>query len=168
MEAVDATDLSEVLGEVGQGAEAFETLIAVADEVLAPHRCGVDLKRFEPRDLPVLYVSGEDASFQRTIEQSKRATGDDGLWAGVLDGIAEETRDAKAYLVFNAANPLVGRLARTDDEDAMRLSIPMLYVQALLLGHHPLSPEELALLNVGLLDLIEWGLAKHDEGPTLN
>ncbi|MCB9601217.1 MAG: HSP90 family protein [Sandaracinus sp.] len=168
VEAVDATDLSEVLGEVGQGAEVFETLIAVADEVLAPHRCGVDLKRFEPRDLPVLYVSGEDASFQRTIEQSKRATGDDGLWAGVLDGIAEETRDAKAYLVFNAANPLVGRLARTDDEDAMRLSIPMLYVQALLLGHHPLSPEELALLNVGLLDLIEWGLAKHDEGPTLN
>lgn len=167
IESVDATDLSEILGEVGQGSDAFAALLQVAEEVLAPHRCGVDLKRFEPRDLPVLYVSGEDATFQRSVAQSKRATGDDGLWAGLLDAVAEDTRDARAYLVFNANSPLVGRLARTDDDEALRLAIPMLYVQSLLLGHHPLSPEELALLNVGLLDLIEWGLGKND-GPILN
>lgn len=167
IEAVDATDLSEILGDVDQGADTFETLLQVAEEVLAPHRCGVDLKRFEPRELPVLYVSGEDATFQRSVAQSKRATGDDGLWAGLLDAVAEDTRDARAFLVFNANSPLVGRLARTEDEEALRLAIPMLYVQSLLLGHHPLSPDELALLNVGLLDLIEWGLGR-DDGPTLN
>ncbi len=40
----------------------------------------------------------------------------------------------------------------------------MLYVQALLLGHHPLSAKEMALLNDGLLALIEWGVEAHERG----
>ena len=40
----------------------------------------------------------------------------------------------------------------------------MLYVQALLLGHHPLNAKEMALLNDGLLALIEWGVDANERG----
>jgi molecular chaperone HtpG len=35
-----------------------------------------------------------------------------------------------------------------------KLSVELLYVQALLLGHRPLNAQEMALLNQGLLGLI--------------
>ena len=38
----------------------------------------------------------------------------------------------------------------------------MLYVQALLLGHQPLNAKEMALLNEGLLALIEFGVANEE------
>ena len=40
----------------------------------------------------------------------------------------------------------------------------MLYVQALLLGHHPLSSKEMALLNEGLTDLIGRGVSLSEGG----
>ena len=39
-----------------------------------------------------------------------------------------------------------------------------LYIQALLLGHHPLGSREMALLNEGLIDLIERGVSPSEEG----
>jgi molecular chaperone HtpG len=43
------------------------------------------------------------------------------------------------------------------DERLLRLSIQVLYVQSLLLGHRPLTSKEMKLLNEGLLGLVEWG-----------
>jgi molecular chaperone HtpG len=43
------------------------------------------------------------------------------------------------------------------DQDLLRLSIQMLYVQAILLSHRPLNAKEMTLLNEGLLRFIEWG-----------
>ena len=155
VQEVDAADLTESLADVVHPG-AFEQLLAVAARTLAPYGCEVALKRFAPAELPVLYVASDDARFQRDVDTAKEATGD-GLWGGMLDAIDEGPR-AKAQVVFNADNPLVVRLAHMGDEEALTKSVPMLYVQALLLGHHPLSADEMALLNVGLLDLIEWGL----------
>ena len=45
------------------------------------------------------------------------------------------------------------------DRAALARAIQMLYVQSLLLGHHPLSAREMALLNDGLLGLIDSSLA---------
>ena len=41
----------------------------------------------------------------------------------------------------------------------------MLYVQSLLLGHHPLNAKEMKLLNEGLLGLIEWGIDREGGKP---
>lgn len=166
VQSVDATDLTGALGDVEDG-EVFVELITQATRVLADYDCDVDLKRFAPPELPVLYVTGEDATFQRAIEVSRRAQSEESVWGGMLDNLGAETKDARAVLVFNAANPLVGRLARVSDDEALRLSVQMLYVQALLLGHHALRPEEMSLLNVGLLDLIEWGLSQSRGGGML-
>ena len=62
------------------------------------------------------------------------------------------------YLQFNFDNPLVRRLAGVRERTVVQRSVQMLYIQALLLGHHPLSSKEMKLLNDGLLSLIEWGI----------
>ena len=62
---------------------------------------------------------------------------------------------------FNLNHPLLERAARLPDGPLLRRVIGMLYVQALLLGHHPLTARELGLLNGGLLDLIGAAL----DGP---
>jgi len=38
--------------------------------------------------------------------------------------------------------------------DSNELSIKVLYVQALLFGHHPLSSKELGILSQGLIEMI--------------
>ena len=42
--------------------------------------------------------------------------------------------------------------------EILRNSVQMLYVQSLLLGHHPLNSGELKLLGEGLLKLIEMAM----------
>jgi molecular chaperone HtpG len=48
----------------------------------------------------------------------------------------------------------VRKLARVEDRNVLQLLIQLVYVQSLLMGHHPLQSRELALLNTGLLDII--------------
>ena len=57
-----------------------------------------------------------------------------------------------------SGGPLVRRLASVASRPLLQRAVQMLYVQALLLGHHPLSAREMGLLNEGLLALIELGL----------
>jgi molecular chaperone HtpG len=64
--------------------------------------------------------------------------------------------DSDGHLCFNYRNPLFYKVSRMRDETLLRLSIQVLYVQSLLLGHRPLTSREMKLLNEGLLGLIEW------------
>ncbi|HWE35467.1 MAG TPA: HSP90 family protein [Isosphaeraceae bacterium] len=140
-----------------QREEVFE-LIRTADLVLQPFRCAAEIKAFRPEELPTLYSTQADAEFFRSVEQSKEVA--DEHWKDLLDGVAGPgTADPYAQLCFNYRNPLIRKIARLTDRTLLRRSIEMLYVQALLLGHHPLNAKEMALLNRGLLGLIEWGVA---------
>src|SRR5262249_17917460 len=132
-------------------------LVEAAERALAPFRCGVDVRKFRPVELPALFSRSEGEGFRRSVMRTKEVASS-GLWSGVLDGLASrEAEAAGAKICFNYNNPLIRRLARADDETLIALSIKLLYVQALLLGHHPLVPRELALLNEGLVGIIEWG-----------
>ena len=53
---------------------------------------------------------------------------------------------------------------RVEDRELLRRLIEVLYVQTLLLGHHPLSPAEMNLVNESLTGLIEHSL---DRGTRL-
>lgn len=164
VERVDAVDLAEDLDDIDGGeGTSMATLLRVASSVLEPYRCRAEVKKFLPAELPVLYVTGDDAAFARTVERAKEETG--GHWGDMLGSLVETgTTDDLAHLYFNYENPLVRRLGTLTDERALTLTTRMLYVQALLLGHHPLNSAEMALLNVGLLDLIEWGI---DQTPDM-
>jgi molecular chaperone HtpG len=119
------------------------------------------VRRFEPAELATLYSTDPDAALYRASNQNKDL-GESPLNAiadAVIGGGATEEKDRPyAQLMFNFSNPLVRRLATVRDRGVLTRSVQMLYVQSLLLGHHPLSARELSLLNGGLTALIEAAL----------
>jgi molecular chaperone HtpG len=157
MEKLDPNSIAQAFDDLTLN-ERDQTLALarMADEVLQSFRCESEIKNFLPIELPVLYTINQEAEFQRSIEQAQDSCS--GLWSDVLGQISNLNGNANAKLCFNYRNPLVKRLATLQDRELLRRCVEMLYVQALLIGHHPLKNNEMKLLNTGLLGLIEWGL----------
>ena len=157
LDFVDGTSLTHnfehlMLSEQQEVSEFMET----ATEVLEDFQCAVEIRTFSPDELPALYNATSEAKFKRSIEMTRQVT--DTFWSGVLDemeaGLEGETF---ASLCFNYRNPVVHKLARLRDKKLLRLSIQMLYVQAILLSHRPLNAKEMSVLNEGLLSFVDWG-----------
>jgi molecular chaperone HtpG len=168
VEAIDPSDLTEQFEDLDlDEQEQAYGLVRAADLALQPYRCGGEIKKFLPEDLPALYSTSADANFLRSIEQSKDVADD--LWSSVLGNLSgPASTEPYAKLCFNFRNPLVRKIAALREPTLLRRSVEMLYVQALLLGHHPLSGKEMALLNAGLTSLIEWGIAGARKGTDGN
>ena len=158
-EVVDPAALAQTLDDLDLDEQGeIHALISLADRVLQPFKCAAEARKFHPEDLPALYSTAADAEYHRSIERSKEVA--DPLWAGVLEGLAGAGAVGPyAQLTFNYRNPLVRKIAAITDRTLQRRSVEMLYIQALLLGHHPLSAREMALLNDGLTGMIEWGVS---------
>ena len=139
-----------------------ETLVAAIVVALAAAGCSSPSGP-KPADLPTLYTTSAEGQFFRSVQQSQDVA--DPLWSSVLDDIAPKAARSGPFarLCFNFMNPLVRRLLEVRDPEVLRRSIQMLYVQSLLLGHHPLSAREMTLLNEGLLGLIELSLGADEE-----
>lgn len=166
VEPVDPASLAQNFEELSLAEqEQVHAFLRAADVALRPFHCASDVKKFRPAELPALYSTSDEGRFLRSLEQSQEIA--DPLWAGVLDGVARRERASssmRAQLIFNHNNHLVRRLTGVRERGLLERAIQMLYVQALLLGHHPLNAREMQLLNEGLLSLIEWGLS--GEGVT--
>jgi molecular chaperone HtpG len=155
-DAVDPTTVAQALDDLSlDEQESVFELLKTADAVLKPFRCAAEVKKFQPEDLPALYSTNSEGRFFRSLEQSREIANP--LWSGVLDSLSrrEHAHVSTAQLCFNFENPLVRKLAAVKDRKKLTRAVQMLYVQSLLLGHHPLSAKEMALLNDGLLGMIE-------------
>lgn len=154
---VDASNLSHnfeflTLDEQDEIAD----FLSAAEEVLGSFKCSVEVRKFSPVDVPALYTASSEAGFRRSIDVSKEVT--NSFWSSVLDSLDErKENEADGHLCFNYRNPLFYKVSRMQDARLLRLSIQVLYVQSLLLGHRPLTATEMKLLNEGLLGLVEWG-----------
>jgi len=158
VEKVDPESLAHNLEELtlDEQTECFDFL-RLADVVLRPFQCGADMKKFNPEALPTLYSNNASADALRSIEQSKKVSGE--MWSAILDTLAlAGAQNPYSQLIFNHNNALVRKVARMKDKNLLQRTIEMLYVQALLLGHHPLSIKEMTILNQGLLTLIDASL----------
>lgn len=154
VERLEASDLAQSFEELSfaEREEMFR-FVSIADVVLQPFKCRAEVKKFRPEELPALYTTSQDVQFMRTLEQSKEQANEH--WASILGSLAQAAKpDSYAQLCFNYHNPLVRKLARVEDRNVLQLLIQLVYVQSLLMGHHPLQSRELALLNTGLLDII--------------
>jgi molecular chaperone HtpG len=151
---LDPSDLLDSLQELRfEDQEETAAALAQIERILARFQCRAALKRFRPADLPALYTIGEDAQFSRDVEHSKQAASD--MWAGMLDNMHGNKADARSQLCFNWDNPVVRKILRVRDREVLRRTVELLYVQALLQGHYPLSPRERAVLSEGLTGLID-------------
>ncbi|MGE0607440.1 MAG: HSP90 family protein, partial [Pirellulales bacterium] len=158
VEQVDVATWSQSLDDLtlDERDEAFD-LVKLADLALHPFGCGAEIKKFEPKQLPALYTVNDSALFMRSAEQSQELADD--LWSGVLDDLmAQRASTAAAQLCLNYLCPLVRKLVKVRDRELASRAIEVLYVQALLMGHYPVRPKELAALNQGLWSLIEFGI----------
>ncbi|MBL4844196.1 MAG: HSP90 family protein [Planctomycetes bacterium] len=158
VQEVDPQALTQSLeSPTAEESQRYAGFLAIADEVLGPHGCSAELRRFAPASLPTIYATDREAPFRRALERTQEDL-EEGPWAGVLDSLAKARTAPPAQLCFNLDNPCVARLGAQSDPSLLLRAIELLYVQALLLGQHPLRQEELGLLNSGLLGLVEWGL----------
>jgi molecular chaperone HtpG len=166
VEVVEPASLTQTFADLSldEQEQAF-ALVQTADVVLQPFKCAASVKKFFPKEVPALYTTSPDAGFLRSVEQSKDIA--DPLWSSVLDNLSSG-RAAEGYsqLCFNFNNSLIRKIAPLKNRAVLGRSIQMLYVQSLLLGHHPLNAKEMKLLNEGLLGLIEWGIDAQERGAT--
>lgn len=133
--------------------EAVFPLLRAAELALQPFRCDVAVKKFRPKEVPTLYSSDAEGAFRRDTERAREESDD--LYGAMMDSmLGASPGNDRPLLTFNFLNPVVRKLAGVKDRALMKVSVEMLYVQALLLGHRPLSAKEMALLNQGLLGLI--------------
>lgn len=138
--------------------ERIRPLMSVAATVLRPLNCEPMPRSFDPPDLPALYLISRK-SIQAEEMRQALASADD-LWSGVLSAVDEPpAADDRPRLVFNLRNPVVRRMAELPDPRLAELAVQALYGQALLHGHHPLRPEDGALLNRSFLGLLDWAMS---------
>jgi molecular chaperone HtpG len=154
VERVEPSDLSTHFAPLPPAVElAQRPFVARAQAAL--DRLGVEvvLRSFDPAGLQVLFLVNRSAAFNAEL----RATRDevDDVWADVLDALAATSEPDRSQLVLNYRNPLVRRITELADDDVVRLAVESLYGQALLLGHHPLRPADVALLNTSFLGLLD-------------
>ncbi|GAA4830282.1 HSP90 family protein [Luteimicrobium xylanilyticum] len=136
-----------------------------AGTVLDAVGCDVVVRRYEPADVPALYLAGRDAL--RALDRGAARRVAPALWAGVLGkaseaapGGATPSGPARPRLCLNWSSPLVRTLAATDDDAVLARTVQLLYVQALLAGHRPLRPDDRALLTGALTDLVQLSAAR--------
>jgi molecular chaperone HtpG len=155
--AIDATDLIDGFSVLELDDQVSVTpFLRIADAVLQPLGCEPEIRRFEPVALPALLSTPASTMFRREIERTREATTD--LWASIVDDFLsqQEARSEAAQLCFNHANPLIRRLIASTDREVVANGVGVLYVQALLLGRHPVSERELALMSSSIGRLLEW------------
>lgn len=135
---------------------------AIADTALQPFRCQVQLKHFRPKELPALYTLSKESADFRSLEAAKEVSTD--VLGSVLSSLGTTYRNA-AYstLYFNLDNPLVSRVFSAGNQAMLQQAVEMLYVNALMIGHYPMSRQELGLMNQGIVRFIDWGLSNHNQ-----
>jgi molecular chaperone HtpG len=165
VEPLEPGDLLPTFATVPEGIGT--QLLAAGRAALARHGCGLELRSFQPASVPTMYVPADD-ELERSIDAARQAGPPDGAWAGVLASLAPgmapgaefEADEPVALLCLNAASPLVAGLLEVTDPGLAATGVELLYVQALLLGHHPLRAPELDLLTGSLADLLQRSLGR--------
>ncbi|WP_324278218.1 HSP90 family protein [Blastococcus brunescens] len=158
VERVEPEDLAAVLGPVGSAdAAAAAGLARRCAPVLSSFGCDVEVRDFSPTSLPCLYTAGDSARFTREVGETAQVAGS--FWGPVLSMVeAAGGERREAVLVLNWRHPVVRQLAGPVTDDALRTALEVLYLQALLLGRHPLRGRETTLLSSALGRLVEGSL----------
>ncbi|MGL5094849.1 MAG: HSP90 family protein [Planctomycetia bacterium] len=163
LQRVEANVLAQEFEELdGDDRDAADELLKAAAEALQPLSCVVEVRKFNPADLPALYCADADVRFLRSLERSEETANP--LFQGILGGLKSSRGGApKPHLILNYANGIVQRLASVKSKPLLMRAVEVLYVQGLMLAHQPLSARELGLLSRGLTGLIDHSISARPE-----
>lgn len=143
-----------------------------ATAALASVSCAVVVRSIDQADLPGVYVA--DPEVLRSIDRSRARGISGGAWGGVMGRVEDfsarsratsQQPDATARLCLNWTNRVVRMLATLDDQAVFTRSVHVLYVQALLAGHRPLTAADRTLMTTAMTDLIQLSVGLGDLTP---
>ncbi|SEE68952.1 HSP90 family protein [Jiangella alba] len=159
----DPTELSTRFDDLDPVTELrLRPFVQLAQDALDPVGCEVVVRAFEPASLPALYLVDRSAQFAGELRATQERA--DALWSEVL-GALDTHDDSRPQLVLNHRSPLVRRMTSMGDRDLARLAVEGLYGQALMLGYHPISPADSALVNRSFLGLLDQAVPAQED-PT--
>ena len=147
--------------------EAAVALESRAGAVLAASGCSVIVRSIDRPEMPGLYVA--DPEVLRAIDRSRTKGITGSLWGGVLDRIDSTLSsirddDLTARLCLNWSNQVVRALVRVRDDAVFARTLQLLYIQALLAGHHPLTDSDRSLMSSALADLVSLSAGIEGDG----
>jgi molecular chaperone HtpG len=153
---LDPTEIVDSFADLtAQERSEVADLVRLAETTLLSHSVGVQVRAFAPTQMHATLVTTEDSRFRRQLDRTRSVV--DGPWSGVLAALPTPS-SGDAQLCLNFANAAVRELARQARQGSImrvRRAVELLYVQALLLGHHPLHDRELSLLDDVVLGFVE-------------
>lgn len=142
---------------------ALEPFLAAAAQILGPLGCEAEVRGFEPASVAALYLLDRAAAHQGDVRATKELMSEsqmDDLWSGLLS-VFERPSASGPQLVLNFRNPLVERIVGLAYRpELLRPVLEGVYGHALLLGQHPLTGADSALLNRSFLSLVELALTE--------
>ncbi|MEV5964774.1 HSP90 family protein [Kribbella sp. NPDC051952] len=159
----DPTELSTSFDSLDPETELrLRPFVQLAQDALDSVGCEVVVRAFEPAGLPALYLVDRSAQFASELRATKDRA--DALWSEVL-GALDTHDDSRPQLVLNYRSPLVRRMVSLDDRELTQLAVEGLYGHALMLGYHPISPADSALVNRSFLGLLDQAVPTQED-PT--
>ncbi|MDH6224990.1 HSP90 family protein [Streptomyces sp. MJP52] len=162
-EVLRAADLTTHLERLDAEEErALAPVLAAAEKVLGRLGCDLLVRSFQPAGLPALYLLDDDTAFRMDLRETKGRVDD--VWASIL-GSLETDGEPRPRLVLNHRNALARQVLSLADPELRATCLEGLYVQALLLGHHPLRPADTAVLNQSFLGLIGRAVSASATSP---
>lgn len=162
---VTASDVSQVLLllEPLRALETTDALMSIRG-VLSADGCDVDLRTFEPSQIPSMLLDDRDAEHEHEVTSTVSEAAD--LWGGVLGQFSRP--ENRRRLVLNDANPAVRDVLGVSDAEVRRAGAQALYVTALLQSGRPLQVHEATLMNDALSTLLRSATLRRHDGPGLD
>ena len=159
----DPTELSTSFDSLDPETELeLRPFVQLAQAALDSVGCEVVVRAFEPAGLPALYLVDRSAQFASELRATKDRA--DALWSEVL-GALDTHDDSRPQLVLNYRSPLVRRMTSLNDPELAQLAVEGLYGHALMLGYHPITPADSALVNRSFLGLLDQAVPTQED-PT--
>lgn len=131
---------------------AIAFFIEHANSALLKFNCACEGKLFSPPELPSLLVLNEEALLRNELD----AMADNENSFSFFEEEFEEYFSINlSRLYINCSNSLVRKFADITDPGIIKTIAEVLYVQALMLGHHPVNNTEMEVLSKNLTKLLE-------------
>ena len=153
---IDASYFGNFLGEMDiNDFELYRQRLFDLQKHLNDYECKIELKSFDPENIPAIYHANTEIQLSRDIKSIRDNSND--LWGAISEGVFGNTGTAFSKLYLNVRNSIVETLLKQPGEFDKTV-VETLYINAMLLGHYPLSNKELDAMNGSLNKLIQFAL----------
>ena len=131
--------------------DEFAQFISKANTCLEPYFCEATISRFNPTDLPVLFVADEKSANQHKYHNQTKNT------SNPFDNVIQNlnTIHQKPIICFNLNNELIRTLIYSEKNESIEPVVKLLYIQSLFLGQYPVQRNEMEVMNYSLTQLLK-------------